>query len=333
MQRIGTSNGLFVDGDPFNNIQGTVVTAAWLNSVQEEVAGTIEGLGITLDPTQKNQLLTAIETLIEARAGEYLLDTGVANAYVVALNPSVTAYPNGLTIKFRATHANTGASTLNGPPLLRDDGSPLQPGDIASNAIVTATYDSPAAAFLVNSIVLSQLGALARLGIGAFLSSNAGALTLLLGALLGNDGAGNLTINLGQGLKNDGHNNLSLKLDTPLGFDGSGNLQVNLGSGLYVDGNSNLSVTGPRYVNAAANLAWGDYIVDTSAGGFALTLPQNPTKGGVITFTDAAATWGVNTWTLAHNGKTIMGQVADLAINLSDQKFSIWYNGSDWRLV
>jgi len=333
MQRIGTPDGLFADGDPFNKILGTIVRAVWLNSMQEEVAGVIEGLGFTLDPTKNNQLLTAIETLIEARAGNYLIDTGAANAYAVTLNPPVTQFPNGLEIRFRAQHANTAASTLNGVPLLRDDGAPLRPADIEQNAIITATYDTAANAFLVNSIVLSQLGALAQLGIGAYFSDNAGALTLLLGALLGNDGEGNLTINLGKGLKNDGYNNLTLRADAPLGFDGSGNLQVNLGSGLYLDTNNGLALTGPKYVNAASNLAWGDYIVDTSAGSFALTLPQNPTKGGVITFADAAATWGVNTWTLGRNGKTIMGQAADLTVNLSDQKFSIWYNGADWRLV
>jgi len=112
-----------------------------------------------------------------------VLDTGAANAYVVALNPPLSANVGGMTIKFRAAHPNTAACTLDAGagavPLTRDDGSPLQSGDIPLNGIVAATFDAAAGAYLANSIVMSQLGALAKLGIGAGLV---------------NDGAGNLAV-------------------------------------------------------------------------------------------------------------------------------------------
>lgn len=62
MQRINTPDHLFHNGDPFNAIQGTVVTAEWLNAVQEEIAAVIEAAGIELDPLQAGQLYQAVVT-------------------------------------------------------------------------------------------------------------------------------------------------------------------------------------------------------------------------------------------------------------------------------
>ncbi|WP_394779089.1 hypothetical protein [Undibacterium sp.] len=92
-------------------------------------------------------------------------------------------------------------------------------------------------------------------------------------------------------------------------------------------------ITGPIYINSSVTLVPGVYLVDTSGGGFTVTLPLNPTKGMAITLIDALATWGINTFVLGRNGKTIMGTASDLTINVNDQQFTIWYNGTDWRLV
>lgn len=87
------------------------------------------------------------------------------------------------------------------------------------------------------------------------------------------------------------------------------------------------------YVNSNTAVVAGAYLVDTSGGSFTLTLPAAPALGATITFIDARATWGSNVFTLARNGKTIMGQAVDFTVNVSDQQFSIWFNGTDWRLV
>lgn len=163
--------GYFTDGSALEGVSPTYVPAEFLNSVMLEIMNVVMAAGITPNKAVYTQLLAAIENLIEARAGDYATDTGVANAYVIALSPPITAYTPGLTVKFRAANANTAACTLNAGggvvPLLRDDGSPLQLGDIAQQCVITATYDVGAAGFLVSSIVLSQLGALARLNVGA----------------------------------------------------------------------------------------------------------------------------------------------------------------------
>ena len=75
MQRIGTETKLFVAEDPTTSAEGTVVTADWLNSVQEEVAHVIEGAGLALDSASTVQLLAAIKALAAAPGGVPVLTT------------------------------------------------------------------------------------------------------------------------------------------------------------------------------------------------------------------------------------------------------------------
>lgn len=51
---------LFDDGDPGSGREGTVVDADWLNAVQEELCGVVEGMGLTLSAADRGQLLAAI---------------------------------------------------------------------------------------------------------------------------------------------------------------------------------------------------------------------------------------------------------------------------------
>lgn len=57
----GFTSGNTVTGEP-----ATEVTDDWLNAVQEEVIGVIEGAGLTLDKNNNGQLLEAINALIDA---------------------------------------------------------------------------------------------------------------------------------------------------------------------------------------------------------------------------------------------------------------------------
>ena len=60
MQRIGTDSGLFSNGDPGSGTKGTLVTAEWLNAMQEELAYIVEGLGVELDDGDTTQILSAL---------------------------------------------------------------------------------------------------------------------------------------------------------------------------------------------------------------------------------------------------------------------------------
>ena len=76
-------------------------------------------------------------------------DTGAANAYAVAPAPAWPAYASGGPfVAFVGAHANTGASTLNVnglgvKPLVRVDGSPLQPGDIPGTGAISVACANP----------------------------------------------------------------------------------------------------------------------------------------------------------------------------------------------
>lgn len=63
MHRIDSSNannGQWVAGDPSTNTLPTYGTAAWFNSMQEEIAGFIEGQGIALQKSNNSQFAEAL---------------------------------------------------------------------------------------------------------------------------------------------------------------------------------------------------------------------------------------------------------------------------------
>jgi hypothetical protein len=85
------------------------------------------------------------------------VDTGTANQYAVTVGTVdaasyIAAYTDGVTIRFRTSNPNTGASvinvnTLGNKSILRRDGSALQSGDILASSWNTVTYNSAAGAF------------------------------------------------------------------------------------------------------------------------------------------------------------------------------------------
>lgn len=69
MHRIDTDghvNNRFVDEDASSFRQATVVDAAWLTSVQEEIVHVIEEAGIALDKSDRSQLFAAIVKIVKA---------------------------------------------------------------------------------------------------------------------------------------------------------------------------------------------------------------------------------------------------------------------------
>ena len=89
--------------------------------------------------------LPGLPANIQNNAWSYFADTGSANAYAIAPQPSVPVYKAGQKFAFKATAANTGASTLNIGPgaksITRRDGSDLMPGDIPAGSISEVEYD------------------------------------------------------------------------------------------------------------------------------------------------------------------------------------------------
>ena len=64
MQRIQTADERFAAGNPQLGTPGTIVTAKFLNDVQEEISNVIIESGLVLDGTKENQLSEAIQKFI-----------------------------------------------------------------------------------------------------------------------------------------------------------------------------------------------------------------------------------------------------------------------------
>lgn len=154
------SAGYPTNGEPSTNTPATLPGDWWFHQIGEELRAIITAAGLVPSLASTNQVIEAIERLIDAHSGNYALDTGVANAYVVALSPAITAYQEGLTIRVKAVNANTGAATLNAGggvvSLANDVGGALADGDIQAGSIFTATFITSANKFYITSLVQSQ---------------------------------------------------------------------------------------------------------------------------------------------------------------------------------
>ena len=170
MERIASSNvsadlfGVgkhgFKPGNPVTGDPATACSADFFNAIQEELCAVVEGMGLTLSSSNRTQVREAIQRMIDVQAGNYALDTGVANAYVVALSPAITAYTDGMTVRVKVVNASTGASTLNAGggavALVNDLGNALISGDLSAGSIFEATYVASANKFYVTTMVTSQ---------------------------------------------------------------------------------------------------------------------------------------------------------------------------------
>lgn len=150
-------------GNPSIGQAPTKGGAFWFHQMGEEMRNIITAVGMTPSTSDLTQLLVAIETLIEARSGNYTIETGAANAYVIALSPAIAAYTGNFSGSFKASHANTGASTLNAGggaiALVNDVAGALVSGDIAINSIVSYSYVMADNKAYISSIVQSQADA------------------------------------------------------------------------------------------------------------------------------------------------------------------------------
>lgn len=116
-----------------NKANDETVTGQW----------TFSTFPITPSNTQATDTVAGIATL---KVHNYAADTGSANTYVIAPSPAITAYTTGAIFSFKATNANTGASTLNinslGVKTIKKNvTTDLGPNDILANQIIIVEYD------------------------------------------------------------------------------------------------------------------------------------------------------------------------------------------------
>ncbi|MFM0213746.1 hypothetical protein PQQ96_40895 [Paraburkholderia sediminicola] len=101
------------EGNPVTGTPATVFPAYAWNMLQDEIYNVIIAAGLTPNRNAWNQLLTAIETMLQGSTTNVGVDTGAANAYVVAFTPALSAPVPWAPFWFEVKTTNTGASTLN----------------------------------------------------------------------------------------------------------------------------------------------------------------------------------------------------------------------------
>lgn len=112
------------------------------------------------DPAEAFEQLAQFDDL-QAQAGNYALDTGAANAYVVSPTPAIGTPIPGAPIRWLAGHSNTGPSTFNGQPLVLHDGSALAANDVVAEGIYTSTWNTALVAYQLDGVVVTSFGQLA----------------------------------------------------------------------------------------------------------------------------------------------------------------------------
>ncbi|HFV4451618.1 TPA: phage tail protein [Escherichia coli] len=124
MPPINTPDQLFHDGDPTQGIEGTLVTAGYLNNqqgatrdLQQELLNVLGGAHIQPDPKKTDQLLTALRALLLSRKnpfGDIKLDGTVQKALENLGLGEGSALPVGVPVPWPSATPPTGWLKCNG---------------------------------------------------------------------------------------------------------------------------------------------------------------------------------------------------------------------------
>jgi len=151
--KFGAGKHGFTNGNAVGGVPATDLEDVWFDHMQEEIANVVEWAGITLDGSNRAQLLAALQKIGQAAGMSVANDTGTANTYVIALSPAPAARADGMPVWFKAKTANTGASTLNdglgAVPLLGYGHAALQGGEIVANGRCLAVWRADVSSYVL----------------------------------------------------------------------------------------------------------------------------------------------------------------------------------------
>lgn len=137
---------------------GDSVDASEWNPSQAECENVVKTSGQSLDEYDNFQIAKAMA--IYAATGDWYVDTGAANTYVINkinLLKAPVVYLDGLSIRFLPANTNTTTSTVNVASLgvktfCKDmSGSPIVAGDISSTVYVHAIYNAGLGMFVLQN--------------------------------------------------------------------------------------------------------------------------------------------------------------------------------------
>jgi hypothetical protein len=129
-------NGSYINGNPAAGIEGSIPPAASIEYPMREIVAAIQYSNFVPSDGDLMQLLKAIRS----QYLNFAIDTGAANAMVVALTPALDAYSAGTPLHVLVAHNNTGPATIQVSGLgvravKRPDGSDLQTDDLVAGMI------------------------------------------------------------------------------------------------------------------------------------------------------------------------------------------------------
>lgn len=144
---VGLVNGKFVNEDVVAGLPGSLIPAAWGNSVTDELLNIVKSVGLEPNETDATQVLQAVKKISQSGEAKHAEDIGAANLYMANYVPVITGLKDGLTLRFTAGNANTGASTFapNGlipKPLVNLASSALRPAEIVSGSVCSVVYNA-----------------------------------------------------------------------------------------------------------------------------------------------------------------------------------------------
>lgn len=264
-------------------------------------------------------------------ADVYAVDTGIANAYVITLDPAPTI-EEGLTIKVKALNANTGASTIaiNGAApvsMTRPDGTALVVNDIVAGGIFELTYDGTDW-----QVAGGAAGALfdyyaAGSGTNTITATLSPAPTIAAGTVIfvmaANSITGAATLNI------NGGGALAIKRR-----DGT---DVRVGD-ILANQIFSVAYTGSLWELMTIQGADDLYAVATGTNTIAATLSPSPTLGAGVVLYIMAANSITGAATLAVNGGSAIdikrpdGSAVRLGDIVAGQIFEVRHTGTVWQL-
>ncbi|MCK5590608.1 MAG: hypothetical protein KAI72_01510 [Candidatus Pacebacteria bacterium] len=134
-----------------------------VNNIFAEAKTMVSSLGIAFNSGSYQQLAESIAVLV--MNGQYFIESGTANTYVVSVSPVTRKAPPsyflGMMVAFVAANASTGASTINISGLgvksiKQPDGTAIITGDILTTGLTTLYYDGTNFVLIKNPVNLAS---------------------------------------------------------------------------------------------------------------------------------------------------------------------------------
>lgn len=308
-----------------------------------------------------------IETALNSKLNENLFALGgteaqgaTVNDYVVTVSPAITAYTSGSVVMFLSTHANTGAATLKISALtaktLKDvDGNALASGDIASGALVAAYYDGTDF-YLISGNDRVARGGDTYTGTHDFSGATVTVTTQAAGDNTTKPASTAYVYTNFAALSSPAFTDIPT---APTAAVGTNTNQIatmaaiinqafltalpsqtgNAGKIIETDGTTASWKARVVYTKTAVTLlANVEHKLDSTDAAFTVTMPATGTLGDTIPLIDPLGTWATNNVTVDRNGHNFKdpqgtAQAENLTLDQNNMKTTLFYDGTNWRLI